>query len=206
MYNKQYYLMNKNSIVLVVTKDNESKAFCSIDEVRDIEYAPFYVYQAYKSNTLLRALNFWFSNRSIPNYRDNKDSIIEKFNLSNIDDLVDKDYALSLSDQYWLKPIDEDVRWDDVNYFRCHYESKEFFNATYGEGGFQTMNIKEISSDMFKYPNNTLGGQLKKFGLRSMEKIICSKGREVYITLNRLTKFLHLGFVKYLKFRMFRIP
>lgn len=41
MYNKQYYLMNKNSIVLVVTKDNESKAFCSIDEVRDIEYAPF---------------------------------------------------------------------------------------------------------------------------------------------------------------------
>lgn len=173
---KQYCLMNKNKEVFMISQDEESKEFISIDQIMNIDYAPFSIYQSFNKETILEAINFWYTSRSIPNYREGKESIIKQFDLKNIIELQDKDYALSLSDQYWLKPVDEKIMWEDINYFNHDYNSREFFNATYGAGGFQTMKFKEIDSDMYKTPNNTLGGELKKTWVKVDGRHLLLKG------------------------------
>lgn len=79
---------------------------------------------------------------------------------------------MSLSDQYWLKPLDENISWEDINYFDYDYDGKDFFEATYGKDSFNTLNIESTSKNKYTTPNNTLGGQLKKHGLRLIMKII----------------------------------
>ncbi|NBK97709.1 MAG: hypothetical protein EOM50_06770 [Erysipelotrichia bacterium] len=201
----KFYLMNKNKEILIVSKEKDSRKFCSIEKKIDMNYAPFSVSQCKQENEILNALNFWYANRSIPDYRDNKEEIIKKFKLNSIDELVDKDYSLSLSDQYWLKPIDADICWDTINYFHRDYDSKEFFDATYGDGSFKTMNIKFINSDMFKSPNNTLGGQLKKVWVKIDDKNYLFKGAGSLhnfeqineVLASNICKILNVPFVSY---------
>ncbi len=78
------------------------------------------------------------------NYRDNKDSIFEEYQVRDGYELANKHYALSLSDQYWLKPLDENISWKDINYFGHDYDGKDFFEATYGKKFNKKINLTLI--------------------------------------------------------------
>lgn len=150
-------LMNKNTEVIVCEYDFELCVFTEIYEVKNINYAPLIIKNIYDLNKDIRmGLTEWFKGRGIPAWRDDLDLLLAKLGVSTPDELLDKSFGLSLSDQYWLKPIDSDIRHEDINFFVHDFNSADFVNATFSNNYDYSTKISLIS------PNNTTDGRLKK--------------------------------------------
>ena len=60
-------------------------------------------------------------------------------NKDNFDLLDAKAYCLSLSDQYWVKRVDEDILWEDINFF--DNEFSEDIGKILFDGGKTPVNL-----------------------------------------------------------------
>lgn len=150
-------LMNKNTEVLIAEYDMELKSFIDIYEIKNIDYAPIILKNACVSGQNFRfILSEWFKGRGIPAWRDDLDLLLARLNISTSVELLDKSFGLSLSDQYWVKPYDSKVEYNDINFFEHDFEDSDFVNATFGSNRDSSTKINLIS------PNNTTDGRLKK--------------------------------------------
>ena len=102
-------------------------------------------------------LSEWFKNRGIPSYRDQLDLLMLRLNVHAPSELLDKAFGLSLSDQYWLKPIDLDISYDKINFFENDFEYAPFMDASLSKN----TNCIQNESSLYS-PNNTTDGMLRK--------------------------------------------
>ena len=150
-------LMNKNTEILIAEYQEELKVFTDILEIKNIEYAPVIIKNAYLNKKDLKIeLSKWFKDRGIPSWRDDLDLLLAKLNISTTDELLDKAFGLSLSDQYWVKPTNSKVKYQEINFFEHDFKDSEFTNATFSNSINSSTKISLIS------PNNTTDGRLKK--------------------------------------------
>ena len=155
-------LMNKNTVVLEAEYDAATGVFTKIIHVLNIDYAPYILKSFFieddNSNTPFRTnLSDWFKGRGIPSWRDKLDLLLHRLNITAPNELLDKAFGLSLSDQYWLKPYDGDITYDDVNFFDNDFDYSEFMEASLSKNN--KIVTKESS---LKTPNNTTDGMLRK--------------------------------------------
>ena len=155
-------LMNGIKEVLLAEYDTATSVFSKIYEVYDINYAPYILKSFYKedeiNDTPFRTnLSEWFRGRGIPSWRDRLDLLLHRLNINAPSELLDKAFGLSLSDQYWLKPYNTKINYDDINFFDNDFDYSEFLEASLSK------NSKTIMSEnSLKTPNNTTDGMLKK--------------------------------------------
>ena len=155
-------LMNKNTEVLVAEYDSANGVFQEVIDVYHIEYAPYILKSFYKKDDINATpfrtnLSEWFRGRGIPSWRDQLDLLLHRLDISAPTELLDKAFGLSLSDQYWLKPYDSNIKYDDMNFFDHDFDYTEFMEASLSK------NSKIITSiNSLKTPNNTTDGMLKK--------------------------------------------
>lgn len=155
-------LMNKNTEILLAEYDSANSVFSRIIEVYDINYAPYILKSFYEEDDInndpfRRNLGDWFKGRGIPSWRDKLDLLLHRLDINVPEELLDKAFGLSLSDQYWLKPVDADVKYDDINFFDNDFDYSEFMEASLSK------NSKTITRETsLKTPNNTTDGMLKK--------------------------------------------
>ena len=155
-------LMNGVKEVLLAEYDTATSVFSKIYEVYDINYAPYILKSFYKedeiNDTPFRTnLSEWFRGRGIPSWRDRLDLLLHRLNINAPSELLDKAFGLSLSDQYWLKPYNTKINYDDINFFDNDFDYSEFLEASLSK------NSKTIMSEnSLKTPNNTTDGMLKK--------------------------------------------
>lgn len=155
-------LMNKNTEVLLAEYESGLSVFTKIIEVYDINYAPYILKSFYEDNdinndSLKTNLSDWFRSRGIPSWRDKLDLLLHRLDINVPNELLDKAFGLSLSDQYWLKPYDSDILYDDINFFDKTFDYSEFMEASLSK------NSKTITRESsLKTPNNTTDGMLKK--------------------------------------------
>ena len=155
-------LMNKNTEVLLADYDSATGGFTSVEEVYNIDYAPYILRSYYLSDStdeaLFRAnLSSWFRGRGIPSWRDKLDILLHRLDVVAPNELLDKAFGLSLSDQYWIKPYNSSIKYDDVNFFDNDFDYTEFLEASLSKNS-NTI----ISKNGLKTPNNTTDGMLKK--------------------------------------------
>ena len=152
-------LMNKNTEVLVAEYQSSIATFTEVYEIKNIEYAPLIIKRSYeKSNDrFLGDLSDWFRGRGIPSWRDRLDLLLYRLNVDRPEELIDKSFGLSLSDQYWIKPYESNIKYDDINFFDHDFESADFLEATFTNNTFTVSNDASL-----KTPNNTTDGMLKK--------------------------------------------
>lgn len=149
--------MNKNNPVLEAEYNEASKGFTSIYKIIDIKYAPLIIYKELKENKdITSILNDWYKGRGIPSLRDDLDLLLTRLNITSPEILLNKAYALSLTNQYWVKPSTSNIRHEDINFFDHSFKDSEFIEATFGSHSFSNTKISLIS------PNNTTDGRLKK--------------------------------------------
>ena len=142
--------------------DSATGVFTKIIDVYNIDYAPYILTSFYdkddiNNNPFRTNLTDWFKGRGIPSWRDKLDLLLHRLNIIAPSELLDKAFGLSLSDQYWLKPYNLDVCYDDINFFDNDFDYTEFMEASLSKNS-KTI-IKESS---LKTPNNTTDGMLKK--------------------------------------------
>ena len=96
----------------------------------------------------------WWNERSIPLSRSGIQDVFEKLEINNPQVLLLKCFGLSLSDQYWIKPKEEDIRWEDVNFFNNEFSEDVGKLLLGGELKNKDLNLSS--------PDNTSVGNLKK--------------------------------------------
>lgn len=154
-------LMNKNTEVLVCEYNTNLNVFDKMYEIINIDYAPLILKNYYEEDkdtlALLRRLTEWFKGRGIPSWRDKIDLLLHRLNIETAEKLLDKAFGLSLSDQYWIKPYDSNLKYDDINFFDNDFDYTEFLEASL------SLNSKIVKKETsLKTPNNTTDGMLKK--------------------------------------------
>ena len=154
-------LMNKNTEVLVCEYNTNLNVFDKMYEIINIDYAPLILKNYYEEDkdtlALLRRLTEWFKGRGIPSWRDKIDLLLHRLNIETAEELLDKAFGLSLSDQYWIKPYNSNLKYDDINFFDNDFDYAEFLEASL------SLNSKIVKKETSLItPNNTTDGMLKK--------------------------------------------
>ena len=150
-------LMNKNKKVLVAEYNEPLAVFTKIYEIKNLKFAPVIIEKALNKNKEdITTLTTWFKGRGIPNWRDDLDLLMLKLGVSTPNELLDKAFGLSLSDQYWIKPYNSQIKYKNINFFDNTFNSAAFTNATFSNSNKFNTKISLIS------PNNTTDGRLKK--------------------------------------------
>ena len=120
-------LINKNNPVLRAEYSKEYQCFTNILSIYNIKHAPLVIN---KNLNYLENLNNWLQSRLIPKTRKNLKRLLARLNVSTTEELLNKAYGLSLSDQYWLKEEANEVTWDDINFFTNDFEYEAYLEAS----------------------------------------------------------------------------
>ena len=125
-------IMNKNIPVMTIEYNTDFNIIEKVYEVINIEYAPLAIANANKKKApnLHNQTNEWLKGRGIPSWRKDLEKLLNKLNVSSPDELLNKYYALSLSDQYWLKEENSNVEWKDINFFTNNFEYEAYLEAS----------------------------------------------------------------------------
>ena len=151
--------MNKNTPVLLLEYNTEYNVIKDIYEIYSIDYSPLSVYNASKdkSKNIIKELNVWFRNRGIPSWRKDVEKLLKNLNISTTEELLNKAYALSLSDQYWIKEENSSVKWENINFFKNDFQYKGYLDVSLSSSSDISLKPSELKS-----PNNTTDGMLQK--------------------------------------------
>ena len=191
-------LMHKRLEVADMELDEITGFIIKILNVYQPEHLPLGV--AYKKGIADRAaLNEWWADRSIPASRSGVRDALEYLGISNTKSLLVRCFGLSLSDQYWIRPIGSDLLWENVNFFENDF-SEDIGDALFGHAN------KAEDFD-FSSPDNTSDGCLKKRwkiidGKRCLIK--GGSGLEKQQTFNEViaTKIMHLLGIPHVPYRL----
>ena len=166
-------LMNKNKKIALLELNLEFNIIEKIYEIYNIDYAPLSFKNAFydKVTNNEKALNEWYRGRGIPDWRKDIKSLLENLNIKSTDELLNKSYALSLSDQYWIKEENqENLKWEDINFFTNDFKYKGYLNISLSSSSDNTEQVD------LRSPNNTTDGMLQKAWIIENNKRVLVKG------------------------------
>lgn len=148
-----YQLMHKDIPVASLALDEATSVILRVDELYNREHLPIGI-PVRKKQVDRAALNAWWKGRAIPASRQGIRAALEEMQVSATQNLLEKCLGLSLSDQYWIRPENINLRWSDVNFFE-HPFSDDVGNILFGKGsGSDSVSLMS--------PDNTSDGWLKK--------------------------------------------
>ncbi len=112
----RYELMHRtNPVAVIEIKDNYGY-ISKIESIYEPEQMPVGVIDE-KGRSDCNSLNEWWRDRSIPIYRPRVIKLLLHFDVTAPYQLLSRCYGLSLSDQYWIRPVGSDLKWGNINYF-----------------------------------------------------------------------------------------
>ena len=191
-------LMNKHTQVALIEYNEDVQAITNIYEVTNIEYAPLFFYNAYFNTSIsnVKAMNQWFQGRAIPSSRKNLNHLLERLNVSSPSDLLNKEFALSLSDQYWIVEEHSRIQWEDINFFTHDFDSTGFLQASLDDSSHSYT----VQNDSIKTPNNTIDGMLPKGWAIENNKQVLIKGTYTHFEQEPFNEWLASQICKRLGF------
>lgn len=145
-------LMNKNTPLMSLDIDIKTSYVKEILKIHNAEPMPISVYSD-DETTLGENFTQWWNGRSIPASRRQLRERLQELHVSAMAEVINKSFGLSLSDQYWIKPLGTDIAWKDINFFTNE------FSTDMGE--FLIDNRFNGELDMHS-PDNTSDGLIQK--------------------------------------------
>ncbi len=176
-------LMNKNTKIFDFEIDYDYNII-NIYDIYNIEYAPYMLLSFSDFIDLIHKTNEWFNKRSIPSWRKQLQSLFEKLNVKSSEELVSKSYGLSLSDQYWFKEYNSDIKWENINFFTNDFEYEAYFDASLGISSNSSSKISLYS------PNNTTDGMIQKAWIIDNKKRYLLKGSYGRLNIEPINEWL----------------
>ena len=163
-------LMHQN-IEVVKLILNSSNAIDEVVEIYDASRFPISS-TAPDGKLHKQLLNAWWYNRRIPLSRDGLKNHLENEPFLTPEVLQMKSWGLSLSDHYWMKPVNEDLEWDKINFFDNDF-SEDVGNLLFGK-------VRSAKLDLIS-PDNTSDGWLKKkWKIVNGERVLVKAGSSAF--------------------------
>ena len=134
--------------VLAFEYDPESGRACSSGEVLDHDRLPLEFTTHGKSALYAKRIDEWWRSRAIPSTRDGIRRVLESLGAASTDELLDRTYGLSLSDQYWVRREDDPAEWKDVNFFDNPFDEAlgEILLTSYSSSHDISLNVPDVST------------------------------------------------------------
>jgi len=150
---KRFILKHKDVDVVELEID-ENGLVSSLGEILNGPHLP--VGTVNESGIDPAELKDWWKNRSIPASRDGLRNFLESLDIVLPQELLKRSFGLSLSDQYWICPRNEVLRWEDIDFFHNDF-SEDIGNILFGKHDSKDAGAIDLIS-----PDNTSDGVLRK--------------------------------------------
>lgn len=165
-------LMNKNKKIALIELNSEFNIIEKIYKIYNIKYAPLSFENAYNNKAInnVKVLNQWYRGRGIPDWRKDLKKLLENLKIESPDELLNKSYALSLSDQYWIKEENQmELKWENINFFTNNFKYESYLNIS--------LSSSKVDDEIdLQSPNNTTDGMLQKAWIIENDKRVLVKG------------------------------
>ena len=174
---KRYYLMRKNEVITLMQFDDAGKLTAYSRNIT--ESAKVLAPLSYRSQPD-EWLYKWWEDRSIPLTRDQIKRFLSERGLSNPGQYLIDNLGLSLTDYYWLKPVDSDLTWKKVNLFDNPFHDDVFLSSKKAE-----------SDGSIQYtPNSSLQGDKEKAWTISDGKRCLVKGNHTNTSIESFNEVI----------------
>ena len=164
-----FTLMHKNHPVIEMNIDSVNGRFVELGQIYEYRRLPIGTCKRDESKEPdIYSFERWWKSRIVPLSRQGLGKALQKIGLNFPEEIAVKGLGLSLTDQYWIKPYNKNINWEDVNYFDNDF-SEELGELLFGE---------RISSDKLNMqsPDSFLNGWLRKKWKISEGKRLLVKG------------------------------
>ncbi len=143
----KYVLKRKDEIITVVDFLEDGTVYKFVPQIVNPQLAP--LHDANNREWLKQ----WWKRRAVPISQGHIRSMLEEKGLLGPEDFLLKNLGLSLTDYYWISPLDSGITWKDVNLFENDFHG----NIEIGEEDYK-------NSEEFPHytPNGSLQGTLEK--------------------------------------------
>ena len=103
------------------------------------------------------ALKKWWQHRAVPIGQGKIQRILEQLGITTPQEYLVRNLGLSLTDHYWIKPLDMELGWADINLFTNDFRDP-VGDMQFGQ---DTDEIMELPANAFS-PSSSVQGELKK--------------------------------------------
>lgn len=165
MSERTYFLMHKDDTAAAVTIDDVTGAMLRVAPQAQPELLPL---GGRKSPDELRG---WWQRRAVPVSQGIVQRYLEQMGLPTPQAYLVRNLGLSLSDHYWIKPVDAALTWSDVSLF-----SNDFRDPVGALSFTQAAGDLPIAHASSYSPGSSLQGDLKKAWIISGGKRMLVKG------------------------------
>ena len=155
----EYYLMRKDDVVTLCNISDDGRMINYSDRFRNPELAPL------GFRTSRDYLVRWWENRQIPVNSDRIREMLLQKGFDSEGEYLIKNLGLSLTDYYWMKPVDSALKWKDVNLFENDFRDNLLMPEREGKEAFNSYS-----------PNSSLKGELEKSWIIKDGKRMLVKG------------------------------
>ena len=125
-----------------------------------------------------KAMQEWWSMRAIPKSRGKVAEVLLKNGISSTLLPMFRNFGLSLSDCYWIKPDGMDAKWKDVNFHQNDF-SKLSFSSLLSPEIINRLKDRKFSSKNLS-PYFSLNGQMSKYWeIRNKQRILVKEATDV---------------------------
>lgn len=146
-----YSLMHRDDPVCAITIDPVSGAVLRVSKPVHPELLP--LGGCVDSATLKK----WWQRRAVPIGQGKIQRILEQLGLTTPQEYLVKNLGLSLTDHYWIKPLDMELGWNDINLFTNDFRDP-VGEMQFGQESGENM---ELPVGAFS-PSSSVQGELKK--------------------------------------------
>ena len=161
---KEYVLMHKNVPVLTMTL-TENHKIKEITRMIHEEHKPLNMHSDQNQES---ALYEFMTHRSIPYSRKNLSQLLSAYDAEDSLELSIKSFQLSVSDHYWLQPVNKDLSWNDVNFFANPFNESSIFIREQ-----EQVNFNDVT------PNTSVNGSLRQMWIRENNQLLLMKAGNV---------------------------
>lgn len=165
MSERTYFLMHKDDVAATVTIDDVTGAMLRVAPQTQPELLPL---GGRKSPDELRG---WWQRRAVPVSQGIVQRYLEQMGLPTPQAYLVRNLGLSLSDHYWIKPVDAALTWSDVSLF-----SNDFRDPVGALSFTQPAGDLPVAHASSYSPGSSLQGDLKKAWIISDGKRMLVKG------------------------------
>ncbi len=185
--------MNKNRILTVISFSEKGEI---IDYSRDYNDRDFLPIVSRNDEDWMFS---WWRERAVPLSRNNLNSLLASRDMSIPEEYLIKNLGLSLTDCYWIRPVDSDIRWEDINLFANTFKDN-------------TLEWDQPSGRSLRYsPNSSLKGNVEKTWTIKRNKRYLIKGNRFATSSESINEVIateihrRQGYGNYTEYKLTRI-
>jgi hypothetical protein len=150
---REYILKHKEIPVAIFRMNEVNYNLLGVSEILEAQRLPFSIEDGNNLAQCAIKLNSWIRGRGLADSRKDINKVKDIFKADSKEELIVRSYGLNLTDHYWLHKTEENLKWEDLNFFDNKFDKLKV-------GGRANPDIDESVGD--KSPNFCVDGSIEK--------------------------------------------